>query len=193
MGCVRAISATSACLSGVSPPQAAGGLDMMILVPGCGSPRERPRHAHSLSLLPGPGHRPLLALLGTQARQLCRIGDWGPSLVSAQPVPSFLSPGDLRAAGQQLPPPRHHGLGVTVSRGSSQGIGGGTGHAYLPLLPPPPPLGLSWGSGLASPLPTVICVPILVPGLHLRPSVWRPPYAGLPEPGHRLCGCPARL
>ncbi|XP_040590299.1 trafficking protein particle complex subunit 6A isoform X5 [Mesocricetus auratus] len=35
--------------------------------------------------------------------------------------------------------------------------------------------------------------PILVPGLHLRPSVRRPPYPGLPEPGHRLCDCPACL
>ncbi|XP_031241429.1 trafficking protein particle complex subunit 6A isoform X2 [Mastomys coucha] len=61
-------------------------------------------------------------------------------------------PGDLCAAGQQLPPPHHHGLGATVSRGSPQ-----------------------------------------VPGLHLRPSVWRPPYIGLPELGHRLCGFPARL
>lgn len=66
----------------------------------------------------------------------------------------FLSPGDLRASGQQLPPPHHHGLGVTVSRGSSQGTGEyskcPSAHPLLGLWAPGPGV-LSSHSGLYPP------------------------------------------
>ncbi|XP_040590297.1 trafficking protein particle complex subunit 6A isoform X2 [Mesocricetus auratus] len=57
------------------------------------------------------------------------------------------------------------------------------------------PLLLTMGSGsqYIEEAPKWSVSPILVPGLHLRPSVRRPPYPGLPEPGHRLCDCPACL
>lgn len=70
------------------------------------------------------------------------------------PGPSLL-PGDLRAAGQQLPPPRHHGLGAAVPRGGPQGTA--KGQTWPSALPQPPP-GLSWGRGLASSI-TVFCPP----------------------------------
>ncbi|XP_048646664.1 trafficking protein particle complex subunit 6A isoform X2 [Marmota marmota marmota] len=127
------------------------------------------------------------------ARLWVRASAWAPAC-PALPCPALPSPA-LQAA------PRHSGLQggagcpqVPVQRpvgGRVPKADGWPSHQSpgdlclaRQQLPPPRPDGLRPAVSGGSPQ---------VPGLHLRPSVWRPPYPGLPEPGHRLRGSPARL
>ncbi|XP_014650769.1 PREDICTED: trafficking protein particle complex subunit 6A isoform X4 [Ceratotherium simum simum] len=105
---------------------------------------------------PGPGAAPGDAGLqgGAGRPQVPVQRPVGGRVPKADGQPPHQSPGDLRPAGQQLPPPHPDGLGPAVSGGSTQ----------VTCAPPLPPS--SWPSPAAS------CV---APSAPWASRAWSPP------------------
>lgn len=180
-------------------------------------PIGRPHCAHSLPLFHGPGLQLPALLPDSDCFLRSHVSSWVAHVLLGAQVPGSaegLGAGVLGSVPWVSSPfcqcPASPGC-FSVARGpmcfrttaSPSSSPWARGHSISRKLPrywgiqqmsicPPParPLGPRAWCPL---LPQWSVSPILVPGLHLRPPVWRPPYAGLPEPSHRLCGCPACL